>query len=57
MKRRDFLKYSAPLAALPLVLKGQPLYAVGKNLFLDMLTAMNPQRKLVLVQLKLEGPN
>jgi len=51
MKRRDFLKYGTTLSALPLVLKGQPVYAVARNLFLESLTSFRPDRKLVLVQL------
>ncbi len=51
MKRRDFLKYGSTLSALPLVLKGQPVYAVARNLFLESLTSFRPDRKLVLVQL------
>ena len=38
-------------SALPLVLKGQNLYALGRNLFLESLTSLHPDRILVLVQL------
>jgi uncharacterized protein (DUF1501 family) len=38
-------------SALPLALKGQNLYALGRNLFLESLTSLHPDRILVLVQL------
>jgi len=39
------------MTALPLFLKGQALHALGGNMFLDLLTGLRPDRKLILVQL------
>ena len=33
------------------MMRGQPLYALGRNMFLGAMTGMRPDRKLVLVQL------
>ena len=38
-------------SALPLALNGQNLFALGRNLFLESLTSLHPDRILVLVQL------
>jgi uncharacterized protein (DUF1501 family) len=51
MKRRRFLHMAASFTALPLALGGQPLYALGRNLFLQSLASLHPDRILVLVQL------
>ena len=51
MKRRDFLKYSSAFASVPLLMNGQSLYALGQDMFLNSLTSMRPDRKLILVQL------
>lgn len=51
MKRRDFLKYTAPMMAAPLILHGQPVFAFGEKLLIDALEGTNKQRKLILIQL------
>jgi uncharacterized protein (DUF1501 family) len=51
MRRRDFLKYGTAIAAIPMGLHNQPVFALARNLFLESLTSMRPDRKLVLVQL------
>jgi uncharacterized protein (DUF1501 family) len=51
MKRRRFIQMATSFSALPLALKGQNLYALGRNLFLENLTSLHPDRILVLVQL------
>jgi len=51
MRRRDFLKYSSVLTTVPLLMNGQALHALGSSMFLQSLTSMRPDRKLILVQL------
>jgi len=53
MKRRDFLKLSAPVAALPFIWNGLALKAYGRNLFMDQLfrTAVETDRVFVLLQM------
>ncbi len=51
MRRRDFIKYGSVLTAVPLVLNGQALHALGNSMFLQSLTSKRPERKLILVQL------
>ncbi len=51
MKRRDFIKSGSVLSTVPLLLSGQPLSALARNLFLESLTSLRPDRKLVLIQL------
>jgi len=51
MRRRDFIKYSSVLTSVPLVMNGQALHALGSSMFLQSLTSLRPDRKLVLVQL------
>jgi len=51
MKRRRFIQLSTSFSALPLALSGHNLYALGRNLFLESLTSLHPDRVLVLVQL------
>lgn len=51
MERRKFLKYTAATAATPFLFRGQWMSAFAGNSILDMVTVLNPDRKLVLVQL------
>ena len=51
MKRRRFIQMATSFSALPLALNGQNLYALGRNIFLESLTSLHPDRILVLVQL------
>lgn len=51
MERRKFIKYTAATAALPFLFRGQWMNAVAHNSVFDIINELNPDRKLVLVQL------
>lgn len=57
MKRRDFLKASSPLIALPLVLGGFPIRALGRARALDPLWQLLSASDRVLVLIQLNGGN
>ncbi|MCX7930288.1 MAG: DUF1501 domain-containing protein [Chlorobi bacterium] len=57
MKRRDFLKVSSPLIALPLVLGGFPVHALGRSRLLDPLWRLLATTDRVLVLIQLNGGN
>jgi uncharacterized protein (DUF1501 family) len=57
MKRRDFLKASSPLIALPLVLGGFPIRALGGSRVLDPLLQLSGTTDRVLVLIQLNGGN
>lgn len=57
MKRRDFLKASSPLIALPLVLGGFPIRALGRSRVLDSIARLLSTTDRVLVLIQLNGGN
>jgi uncharacterized protein (DUF1501 family) len=57
MKRRDFLRRSLPLAAVPFTLHGIPVRAYGRHPVLEALTAAAVETDRVLVLIQLTGGN
>ncbi|MDN5204163.1 DUF1501 domain-containing protein [Fulvivirgaceae bacterium BMA10] len=57
MKRREFLKRSAPAVTLPFLMGGVPIRAIGKSSFFEQFVTTGEENNRILVLVQLNGGN